>query len=70
MPKTPITPKNLYEKRNTTDVFNRLVIMGMLRILNRKLVYEQVWSEEDVENVTVPFFFNFGGTSVSTERFI
>ena len=70
MSKTPITPKNLYEKRNTSDVFNRLVIMGMLRILNRKLVYEQVWSEDDVENITVPFFFNFGGSALSSERFI
>ena len=51
-------------------MFNRLVIMGMLRILNRKLVYEQVWSKDDVENITVPFFFNFGGSFTSSERFI
>ena len=49
MAQTPIQPKNLFEKRNTSGVFNRLVIMGMLRILNRKLVYEQVWSKDDVD---------------------
>ena len=70
MGKTQIEPKNIFEKRNTSDVFNRLVIMGMLRILNRKLVYEQVWSKDDVENITVPFFFNFGGSFTSSERFI
>lgn len=70
MPKTQITNKELFEKRNTSDVFNRLVIMGMLRILNRKLVYEQIWSKDEVENVTVPFFFNFGSSFTSSERFI
>lgn len=70
MSKTNITPKDIFEKRNTSDVFNRLVIMGMLRILNKKLIYEQVWSKDEVQSVTVPFFFNFGMSSNSSERFI
>lgn len=72
MPKTKITPKQLFEKRNTTDVFNRDVIMGVIRILNQKLVYEQVWSEDmgGVENVTVPFFYDFGSSNPNSERFI
>lgn len=72
MPKTQLTPKQLFERRNTTDVFNRNVIMGVLRILNQKLVYEQIWSEElgGVENVTVPFFFDFGASNPNSERFI
>lgn len=71
MPKTQINQKQLYERRNTTDVFSRLVVMGMLRILNKKLSYEQIWNEaeNDIQKVTVPFFFDFGGAN-STERFI
>lgn len=63
MPKTDLQPKDLFELRNTSDVFNRLVIMGMLRILNRKLVYDQVWDKDDVQEVTVPTFFDFGSAS-------
>ena len=70
MSKTQITPKDLFERRNTTDVFNRLVIMGMLRILNNRLVYDQVWEKDEIQQVTVPFFFDFGGGSISSERFI
>lgn len=60
----------MFERRNTTDVFNRLVIMGMLRILNNRLVYDQVWEKDEIQQVTVPFFFDFGGGSTSSERFI
>lgn len=65
MAKTQITPKQLFERRNTTDVFDRLVIMGLLRTLNRKLVYEQVWSDTEggIQNITVPFFYDFGGSN-------
>jgi len=47
MAKTSNTPKDLYELRNTSDVFSRLVIMGILRILNQQLVYTQVWSDTE-----------------------
>jgi hypothetical protein len=50
MAKTEITAKQLYENRNTSDVFSRLVIMGVLRVLNQKLRYTQVW--EDTEEGT------------------
>ena len=50
MAKTEITAKQLYENRNTSDVFSRLVIMGVLRVLNQKLRYNQVW--EDTEDGT------------------
>ena len=68
--KTELNPKDLFERRNTSDVFNRQVIMGMLRILNRKLVYDNVWEKDDVQPVTVQTFFDFGGSSLSSERFI
>jgi hypothetical protein len=40
MPKTKVKQKQLYENRNTSDVFSRLVIMGLLRVLNKKLIYQ------------------------------
>lgn len=68
--KTELQPKDLFERRNTSDVFNRQVIMGMLRVLNRKLVYDNVWTKDDCDPVTVQTFFDFGGGSQSSERFI
>ena len=72
MSKTQITAKQLYENRNTSDVFSRLVIMGVLRLLNQKLKYTQVWedTEEGTQEVTVPFFFDFSGGSGTSEKFI
>lgn len=72
MSKVKVEPKQLFEKRNTSDVFTRLIIMGLLRILNMKLKYTQVWEddEEHTEEITVPFFYDFSGGSVTSERFI
>ena len=72
MPKTKVTNKQFYEDRNTSDVLTRLVILGLLRILNKKLIYTQIWdnTEEGKETITVPFFYDFSGGSVSSERFI
>ena len=63
---------NLYEDSNTSDVFNRSVIAGLLKILNKELVYTQIWdeSEQQVEKVTVPFFYDFGGGNPNSEKFI
>lgn len=71
MGKTKIIPKQLFENRNTSDVFPRLIIMGLLKILNQKLTYQQVWQDnaEGIQNVTVPFFFDFSASTAS-ERFI
>ena len=69
---TELTPKQLYETRNTDNIFDRQVIVGMLRILNKKLVYEQIWNdtEDGIEHVCVPFFYDFGGSNLNSERFI
>lgn len=71
MAKVQINPKQLYERRNTTDVFSRLIILGVLRVLNRHLKYEQVWadSSDGIQEVNVPFFFNFSNAN-TTEKFI
>lgn len=72
MAQTVLTPKQLFERRNTDDVFDRQVLVGLLRILNRKIFYTQIWdnTEEGVQNVCVPFFYDFGGSNVNSERFI
>ncbi len=71
MSKVKVEPKQLFEKRNTSDVFSRLIIMGLLRILNMKLKYTQVWEddEEHTEEITVPFFYDFSGGSVTSVKF-
>lgn len=72
MPKTKIQKTNYYENRNTSDILSRLVILGLLRVLNMKLIYTQVWGPEDkdVEKIIVPFFYDFSGGAASSERFI
>ena len=72
MPKTKVKQKQLYENRNTSDVFSRLVIMGLLRVLNKKLIYQQVWhdDEDGIENIVVHFFYDFTGGAVTSERSI
>lgn len=49
----------LYQKYNFDNVFNRSVIAGLLYLLNHKLTYEQVWDDNTVETVTIPFAYNF-----------
>lgn len=49
----------LYQKYNFDNVFNRSVISGLLYLLNHKLTYEQVWDDNTVERVTIPFAYNF-----------
>jgi hypothetical protein len=47
MSKTVLTPKQLYERRNTDDIFDRSVIIGVLRVLNRKIFYTQIWDNTE-----------------------
>lgn len=49
----------LYQRYNVDGVFNRSVIAGLLYLLNHKITYQQVWEDKVVENVTVPFAYNF-----------
>lgn len=59
--------KDLYEKRNTDDVFGRVVIAGLLDALNAELFYSQVWENGREEIIHVPFFYTMAH---SGERFI
>ena len=42
------TFNQLYERYNTDDVFNRVVIIGLLDLLNNKLKYDQILDDNVV----------------------
>lgn len=56
----------LYARYNVDDVFNRVVIVGLLNLLNNEISYEQIYETNIVETVNVPFMYDFGS---SDERF-
>lgn len=56
----------LYARYNVDDVFNRVVIVGLLNLLNNEISYEQIYETNIVETVHVPFMYDFGS---SDERF-
>lgn len=60
------TFNELYSRYNTDDVFNRVVIIGLLDLLNNHMSYNQIWEDNVVEKVLVPFMYDFGS---SDERF-
>ena len=57
---------SLYNTYNNEDIISRAVIAGMLGVLNQNITYNQVWSNEEIEEVSVPFFYNMSGD----ERFM
>lgn len=57
---------SLHQRYNNEAILSRAVIAGILNILNNKITYEQVWSNEDIETVRVPWFYNMSGD----ERFM
>jgi len=56
----------LNQKYNSESILVRSVIAGLLNILNNKIQYEQVWSNDDIEVVKIPWFYNMKGD----ERFM
>ena len=57
---------SLYNTYNNEDILSRAVIAGMLGVLNNNLRYNQVWSNEEIEEVRIPWFYNQSGD----ERFM
>jgi len=53
-------------KYNTDNVHSRAVIVGMINLLNGKIMFENVLSDSSINIVYVPFFYNQGGD----ERFM
>ena len=56
----------LHQRYNNENILVRAIIAGLLNILNNKIVYEQVWSNEDIESIQIPWFYNMSGD----ERFM
>jgi len=56
----------LYQKYNNEDILIRAVIAGLLDVLNNHIEYKQVWGNDDVEIIKVPWLYNQSGD----ERFM
>ncbi len=56
----------LYNRYNNEDILVRAVLAGLLDILNNHIEYQQVWENDDIEIVKVPWFYNQSGD----ERFM
>ena len=56
----------LYQKYNNEDILIRAVIAGLLDVLNNHIEYKQVWANDDVETIKVPWLYNQSGD----ERFM
>lgn len=45
------------EKFNSDDVIFRNIIVGLLNLLNRRIVYNQTIGPDEVQEISVPFFY-------------
>ena len=57
---------SLYNTYNNENIISRAVIAGLLGVLNNNIRYNQVWSNEEIEEIQVPWFYNQSGD----ERFM
>lgn len=57
---------SLYHKYNNENILIRAVLAGLLDILNNQIKYQQAWADDDVETISVPWFYNQSGD----ERFM
>ena len=57
---------SLYQTYNNENILSRAVIAGLLDVLNNNITYEQVWANDDKENIDIPWFYNMSGD----ERFL
>lgn len=53
-------------KYNTDDVHIRAVIVGLVNLLNNRIVYKNILSDTESDDITVPFFYSMTGD----ERFL
>ena len=51
---------------NNENIISRAVIAGLLGVLNNDIKYEQAWANDDIEEVSIPWFYNQSGD----ERFM
>lgn len=52
---------SLYHKYNNENILIRAVLAGLLDILNNQIKYTQVWGDDDIETISVPWFYNQSG---------
>lgn len=57
---------SLQNAYNNENIISRAVVAGMLNVLNNTISYNQVWSNDEVEQINVPWFYNQSGD----ERFM
>jgi hypothetical protein len=57
---------SLHNRYNNEDILIRAIIAGLLDILNNKIVYQQIWANDAIENITIPWYYNMSGD----ERFM
>jgi len=59
----------LFQRYNNENILIRAIIAGLLDVLNNHIKYNQIWGNdplEDIENISVPWFYNQSGD----ERFM
>ena len=56
----------LSQRYNNEDILMRAVIAGLLNVLNNNIKYTLVWGDEDIEEISIPWFYNQSGD----ERFM
>ncbi len=54
---------------NKDDVFFRNVTVGLLDLLNKKVVVKYVVSDDETKEIPIPFFYNMGGDSQFLQDF-
>ncbi|MFW6311170.1 MAG: hypothetical protein ACOC1K_02930 [Nanoarchaeota archaeon] len=57
---------SLFHKYNNEDLIIRATIAGLLNVLNNEIKYNQVWDDDDIETINVPWYYNQSGD----ERFM
>jgi len=57
---------SLQQIYNNENILMRAVFAGILNLLNNNIKYEQAWATDDVEEISVPWFYNQSGD----ERFM
>ncbi len=51
----------LYNTYNNENILSRALLAGLLNILNNEIKYTQVWGNEDIEEIKVPWYYSQDG---------
>jgi len=56
----------LHQRYNNEEILVRSVIAGILDILNNKIIYKQIWDNNTIEEIKIPWYYSMSGD----ERFM